>query len=147
MLSHMSRGAKSARPEAMGSSEGPLSEKEISLTTSLLACAVKFGQQPGILSGFISQPGGLRSFAVAANAVMKEIHAKCSRDEAECVSASFEESEWDELSFNGGSPGCSSYQGGPSIPPPMPDGRSHARQESSVWEIEDTTARRCDVSP
>eukprot|EP00435_Cladocopium_sp_Y103_P065222 s43_g27.t1 len=124
------------RPEAMGSSEEPLSATEVSLATGLLARAVKFGQQREILSGFITQPGGLKSFAVAADAVMKEVAAKRNRDEAERLSAGFEESEWDELSFNGGSPQSSSYQGGRSIPPPMPDGRSHAHpvEESHPYE-------------
>ena len=88
----------------MGSSEELLSEKEVSLATGLLARAVKFGQERQILSGFISQPGGLKSFAVAANSAMKEINSKRNRDEAERLSAGFEEPEWDELSFNGGSP-------------------------------------------
>ena len=127
----MSRGAKSAKQEAMGSSEEPLSEREISLTTSLLSRAVKFGQQQKILSGFVNAPGGLKSFAVAADAVMKEVNAKRNRDEAERLSAGFEESEWDELSFQAGSPIGSSYQGGPSLPPPMPDGRSFAHHEES----------------
>ena len=84
----MSRGAKSVRPEAMGSREEPLSEKEVSLSTSLLARALKFGQQRQILSG-------LKSFAVAADSVMKDINSKRNRDEAERLSAGFEEPEWD----------------------------------------------------
>ena len=79
----------------MGSSEELLSEKEVSLATGLLARAVKFGQERQILSGFISQPGGLKSFAVAANSAMKEINSKRNRDEAERLSAGFEEPEWD----------------------------------------------------
>ena len=78
--------------------------RKVSLATSLLARAVKFGQQRQILSGFISQPGGLKSSAVAADSVMKDINSKRNRDEAERLSAGFEEPEWDELSFNGGSP-------------------------------------------
>ena len=65
----------------MGSREEPLSE-------SLLARALKFGQQRQILSG-------LKSFAVAADSVMKDINSKRNRDEAERLSAGFEEPEWD----------------------------------------------------
>ena len=62
----MSRGAKCAKPEAMGVSEEPLNEREVKMATSLLARAVKFGQQRLILDGFIHQPGGLKPLAVIA---------------------------------------------------------------------------------
>ena len=138
----MSRGAKCAKPEAMGVSEEPLNEplneREVKMATSLLARAVKFGQQRLILDGFIHQPGGLKPLAVIADAVMSEMELSGkrdreeARDEAERISAGYEESEWDQLSYAGASPKGymgtvrGSYAaGGSTIPPPMPDAESH----------------------
>lgn len=133
----MSRGAKCAKPEAMGVSEEPLNEREVKMATSLLARAVKFGQQRLILDGFIHQPGGLKPLAVSADAVMSEMELSGKRDreearnEAERISAGYEESEWDQLSYAGASPKGymgtvrGSYAGGSTIPPPMPDAESH----------------------
>eukprot|EP00435_Cladocopium_sp_Y103_P013180 s2854_g3.t1 len=140
----MSRGSKCAKPDAMGISEEPLNEREITVATGLLSRAIKHGQQRLILDGFIHQPGGLKSLAVTADAVMKEMdfRGKRDREEAEQEAARFsagcEDSEWDAISHAEASPkgylGTTrgSYVGEHHVPPPMPSSEKHPYENMKI---------------